>query len=185
MVIAEKGGGRGRVAKSRCDQGNAADGDGGRGGGGGGGEGEGERVEECSQAGEASRVEMSRASSTGGEEPAPWTGGGGARGCSGSRESPGSVTVRGGVGEASGAGVGGGSADSPSADVSDDVGICADSRWIPAAGEEEDSHEYLHTQEVARGGEGRERGDESEVEMQEVVGWIRSREPETQLNAPD
>ena len=127
-------------------------------------------------------MEMSRASSTGGEEPAPWTGGGGARGCSGSRESPGSVTVRGGVGEASGAGVWGrGSADPPS----DDVGIRAGSRWIPAAGEEEDSHEYLHTQEVARGGEGRERGDESEVEMQEVVGWIRSREPETQLNAPD
>jgi hypothetical protein len=171
MVIAEKGGGRGRVAKSRCHQGN--------------GEGVGE--EDCTQTGEASRVE----SSSGGEESVPWTGGGGVQECSGSREGPGSVThdsdlvteeaVSGGVGEASGAGVWGrGSANSPS----DDVGIRAGRRWIPAAGEDEDLSD-LYKQE-ATGGEGREPGGEREVEMEEgVVGWIRRREPETELSAPD
>jgi len=171
MVIAEKGGGRERVAKSRCHQGNA----------------EGVGEEECTQTGEASRVE----SSTVGEESVPWTGGGGVRECSGSRKSPGGVThdsdlvteesVSGGVGEASGAGVWGrGSADPPS----DDVGIRAGSRWIPAAGEEEDLSE-LYKQE-ATGGEGSECGGVSEVKIEEgVVGWIRRREPETQLSAPD
>jgi hypothetical protein len=130
-------------------------------------------------------------SSTVGEESVPWTGGGGVRECSGSRKSPGGVThdsdlvteesVSGGVGEASGAGVWGrGSADPPS----DDVGIRAGSRWIPAAGEEEDLSE-LYKQE-ATGGEGSECGGVSEVKIEEgVVGWIRRREPETQLSAPD